>query len=68
MTVGSPDPGDDVQPHPEATVETILKAMERKPEDFQMNGQTRLSDIGFVKEDFGNFTTYYLGSENARLF
>ncbi|KZM25860.1 hypothetical protein ST47_g3019 [Ascochyta rabiei] len=58
MTAGPPNPGDDVQPHPEDTVETILKAMEKKSDDFQMDGQTRLSDIGFVREDFENFTTY----------
>lgn len=59
MTASSPDPGDNVKPHPEDTVETILKAMEKKPDNFQMDGQTRLSDIGFVKEDFGNFVMYY---------
>lgn len=58
MTASSTDPGDDVQSHPEQTVETILKAMEKKPDDFQLDGQTRLADIGFVKEDFGNFITY----------
>ena len=58
MTAGSPDPGDNVQPHPKQTVETILKAMEKKPDDYQLDGQTRLADIGFVKEDFENFITY----------
>lgn len=57
MTAVSPDPGDAVQPHPEQTVETILKAMEKMPEDTQLSGETRLADIGFVKADFGNFTT-----------
>lgn len=57
MTAGSPDPGDAVRPQPEKTVETILKAMEKMPEDTQLNGETRLADIGFVKADFANFTT-----------
>lgn len=57
MTAGSPDPGDDVQPQPEKTVETILKGMEKMPDDTQLSGQTRLADIGFTKDDFGNFTT-----------
>ena len=59
MTAGSPDPGDDVQPHPENTIETILKAMEKKSDNFKMDGQTRLKDIGFVKEDFAVLATYY---------
>lgn len=58
MTAGSPDPGDNVEPHPEQTVETILKAMEKKPDDFQLGGHTKLADIGFVKADFDNFVTY----------
>lgn len=58
MTASSTDPGDDVQSRPEQTVETILKAMEKKPDDFQLDGQTRLADIGFVKEDFDNFIMY----------
>ena len=57
MVSGSPDPSDEVQPQPEGTVETILKGMEKKPDDFQMDGSTRLADIGFVKEDFDNFVT-----------
>lgn len=61
MTAGSPDPGDDVQPHPEQTVETILRGMEKKSDDFPLEGQTRLADIGFVKEDFENFKTYVQG-------
>ncbi|KAJ4990349.1 hypothetical protein SVAN01_04231 [Stagonosporopsis vannaccii] len=65
MAAGSPDPGDDVQPHPEQTVETILKAMEKMPEDTQLNGETRLADIGFVKADFGNFTTYCKNAFNV---
>ncbi|UPX18953.1 uncharacterized protein EKO05_0009233 [Ascochyta rabiei] len=65
MTAGPPNPGDDVQPHPEDTVETILKAMEKKSDDFQMDGQTRLSDIGFVREDFENFTTYCKNAFNV---
>lgn len=58
MVAGSPDPGDEVQPQPEGTVEMILKGMEKKPDDFQMNRSTKLADIGFVKEDFDNFVTY----------
>ncbi|KAJ4341314.1 hypothetical protein N0V95_007262 [Ascochyta clinopodiicola] len=65
MTAGSPNPGDDVQPHPEDTVETILKAMEKKSDDFQMDGQTRLSDIGFVRADFENFITYCKNAFNV---
>lgn len=57
MAAGSPDPGDDVQPHPEQTVETILKAMEKMSDDTPLSGDTRLAEIGFVKEDFVNFTT-----------
>jgi hypothetical protein len=59
MTAASPDPSDAAQPNPKDTIETILKAMEKKPDDFQLEGQTRLSDLGFTKEDFGIFTTYY---------
>ncbi|KAJ4379742.1 hypothetical protein N0V86_004924 [Didymella sp. IMI 355093] len=32
--------------------------MEKKPDDFKMDGSTELADIGFVKEDFDSFTTY----------
>lgn len=46
------------EPHPKQTIEMILKAMEKKPDNFQLDGQTRLADIGFTKEDFGNFETY----------
>lgn len=43
-------------------METILKAMERVPDDTPLSAETRLADIGFVKADFNNFTTlsYYL--------
>lgn len=57
MVVGSPDPSDKVQPHPDGTIEMILKGMEKKPDDFQMDGSTKLADIGFGKEDFDNFVT-----------
>ncbi len=58
MTPGKPDPGDYVKPHPEQTVETILKAMEKIPDEIELDGQTRLSELGFQKEDFGIFKTY----------
>ncbi|KAL1605583.1 hypothetical protein SLS59_003385 [Nothophoma quercina] len=67
MTAGSPDPGDDVQPHPGQTVETILRGMEKKSDDFPLEGQTRLADIGFVKEDFENFKTYCKNAFNVEL-
>lgn len=57
MAVGSPDPSDEVKPHPDGTIETILKGMEKKPDDFHMDGSTKLADIGFGKEDFDNFVT-----------
>ena len=68
MVAGSPDPGDAVQLQPEGTVEMILRGMEKKPDDFQMNGSTKLSDIGFVKEDFDNFVTYVYLTTCGALF
>ncbi|KAJ8112998.1 hypothetical protein OPT61_g4769 [Boeremia exigua] len=65
MTAGSPDPGDDVQARPEQTLETILKAMERVPDDVPLSRETRLAEIGFVKEDFANFTTYCKNAFNV---
>ncbi|KAJ4317210.1 hypothetical protein N0V94_005061 [Neodidymelliopsis sp. IMI 364377] len=65
MTAASPDPSDAAQPNPKDTIETILKAMEKKPDDFQLEGQTRLSDLGFTKEDFGIFTTYCKNAFNV---
>ncbi|KAF3003602.1 hypothetical protein E8E13_007103 [Curvularia kusanoi] len=53
-------------PHPKQTIETILKAMEKKPDNFQLDGQTRLADIGFTKEDFGNFETYCHNAFNVK--
>ncbi|KAJ4342617.1 hypothetical protein N0V87_000826 [Didymella glomerata] len=40
--------------------------MEKKPDDFQMDGSTRLADIGFVKEDFDNFVTYCHNAFNVK--
>lgn len=54
MPADSPTP----KPHPKQTIETILKAMEKKPDNFELDGETRLADIGFAKDDFENFTTY----------
>ena len=46
------------EPHPKETIEMILKTMEKIPGDAPLDSQTRLADIGFVKEDFKPFETY----------
>lgn len=46
------------EPHPKETIEMILKTMEKLPGDAPLDSQTRLADIGFVKEDFKPFETY----------
>ncbi|KAF3044509.1 hypothetical protein E8E11_006622 [Didymella keratinophila] len=66
MVAGSPDSSDEVQPQPEGTVEMILKGMEKNPDNFQMDGSTRLADIGFIKEDFDNFVTYCHNAFNVK--
>jgi hypothetical protein len=43
------------EPHPKETIEMILKTMEKIPGDAPLDSQTRLADIGFVREDFKPF-------------